>query len=180
MALYSNNLSGLVLLTDDAQMCLDQGSVVAHEFSKLCNLATEFHFPSFEQQLESSKDEHLGPAISWRLDYIANNQSLLPLDDQQQEHLNPPIDRLKCGDFYITRHSNLCDTHVVFHLVTDTTSVYDGNIDSRHPVVMGLRNVLKVASMSSVTTITVPLLLSHTMEESLPISWLRLFLLAPK
>ena len=57
------------------------------------------------------------------------------------------------GDFYVTKHSNLSDIHVVFHMVTDE-SVYNGNINSRHPVVMGLRNVLKVASMSSVSTVT--------------------------
>ena len=48
---------------------------------------------------------------------------------------------------------NVSDVHVVFHMVTDA-SVYNGNINSRHPVVMGLRNVLKVASMSSVSTVT--------------------------
>ena len=57
------------------------------------------------------------------------------------------------GDFYVTKHSNLSDIHVVFHMVTDE-SVYNGNINSRHPVVMGLRNVLKVASMSSISTVT--------------------------
>merc|ERR1719219_1351922 len=94
MALYSNNLSGLVLLTDDAQMSLE-GSKMTNEFNKLCNLATEFHFPSFEQQLESVRDEQLEPAISWRLDYIANNPSLIPLDEGNlqlsAEQLDPPL-----------------------------------------------------------------------------------------
>ena len=58
MSLYSNNLSGLVLLTDDAYMSLE-GSKMTNEFNKLCNQSTEFHFPSFEQQLESIRNEHL-------------------------------------------------------------------------------------------------------------------------
>ena len=132
-----------------------EGSKVAQEFNNLANYATEFHFPTFEQQLESIRSEHLEPAISWRLDYISRNQSLFHHHDEnvKQELLNPPVDRLKCGDFYVTKHSNLSEVHMVFHMVTDH-SVYDGNINSRHPVVMGLRNVLKVASMSSVSTVT--------------------------
>ena len=30
-------------------------------------------------------------------------------------------DSLRAGDFYVTRHSNLCDAHLVFHLVCDDT-----------------------------------------------------------
>ena len=58
MSLYSNNLSGLVLLTDDAYMSLE-GSKMTNEFNKLCTQSTEFHFPSFDQQLESIRNEHL-------------------------------------------------------------------------------------------------------------------------
>ena len=35
------------------------------------------------------------------------------------------------GDFYLTKHSNLCETHVVFHMVTDN-SEQDNNITSRY------------------------------------------------
>ena len=169
MSLYSNNLSGLVLLTDDACMSLEN-SKMTNEFNKLCNQSTEFHFQSFEQQLESIRNEHLEPAISWRLDYISRNRYYKEECGQNDQLNPPPLDRLKCGDFYVTRHSNLSDVHVVFHMITDE-SVLQGNIGSRHPVVMGLRNVLKMASMCSVTTITVPLLLSHTMEETMTIPW---------
>lgn len=170
MSLYSNNLSGLVLLTDDAYMSLE-GSKMTNEFNKLCTQSTEFHFPSFDQQLESIRNEHLEPAISWRLDYISRNRFHQEEAGQgDQGPTPPPLDRLKCGDFYVTRHSNLSDVHVVFHMITDE-SVLQGNIGSRHPVVMGLRNVLKMASMCSVTTLTVPLLLSNTMEEVMTIPW---------
>lgn len=82
---------------------------MSKDFNHLTNLATEFHFPTFEQQLESIKSEHLEPAISWRLDYISRNQSLFNHQEEsvQRSLLNPPIDKLKCGDFYVTRHSNL-------------------------------------------------------------------------
>ena len=64
MSLYSNNLSGLVLLTDDAYMSLE-GSKMTNDFNKLCNQSTEFHFPSFEQQLESIRNEHLEASTSY-------------------------------------------------------------------------------------------------------------------
>ncbi|MPC33482.1 Protein C12orf4 [Portunus trituberculatus] len=58
----------------------------------------------------------------------------------------PPVPQhLKAGDFYITRHSNLADVHVMFHMVVDDT-LHTTDINSRHPVILGLRNVLKVGS----------------------------------
>jgi hypothetical protein len=60
------------------------------------------------------------PAISWRLDYISRNRFHQEEAGQgDQGPTPPPLDRLKCGDFYVTRHSNLSDVHVVFHMITD-------------------------------------------------------------
>ena len=47
---------------------------------------------------------------------------------------------LRNGDFYVTKHSNLCEIHALFHMVADD-SVMSAQINSRHPVVMGLRHV---------------------------------------
>ena len=68
------------------------------------------------------------------------------------------------GDFYLTRHSNLAQVHVVFHLVTDE-SVGSVNINSRHPIIIGLRNILHTAARHNMTTLTIPLLLVHEMAE---------------
>lgn len=38
-------------------------------------------------------------------------------------------------------------------------------MNSRHPVILGLRNVLKTAASYDVTTITLPLLLTNEMSE---------------
>ena len=168
MALYTNNLSGLVLLTDD-DLSHHQSSNMAKEFNNLCNSATEFHFPSFEQQVESLRNEYLEPAIAWRLEYTRNQYQPESLD-QQRSCTPAPTDRLKPGDFYVTNHSNLKDVHVVFHM-KKSTDLSDGNINSRHLCVMGLRHVLKSAVMNSVSTLTVPLLLSHTMEENMTVAW---------
>ena len=37
-------------------------------------------------------------------------------------------DWLRTGDFYLTKHSNLCETHVVFHLVADEQLDANGNM----------------------------------------------------
>ena len=70
------------------------------------------------------------PAISWRLDYISRNRFHQEEAGQgDQGPTPPPLDRLKCGDFYVTRHSNLSDVHVVFHMITDE-SVLQGRCAS--------------------------------------------------
>lgn len=45
----------------------------------------------------------------------------------------------------------------ILHLAVD--------INSRHPVILGLRNILKTACLYDITTITIPALLAHEMVE---------------
>ena len=71
---------------------------------------------------------------------------------------------MQTGDFYITRHSNLAEVHVVFHLVSEET-VRSGDITSRHNVILGIRNVLKACYRLDISTINLPLLLVHEMSE---------------
>ena len=118
MSLYSHNLSGLVVLTD-CNLDEDSPRDTTEKVSDICSRSTEYHFPSFDQQLESLKLK-----------------------------TGAPNNKLKCGDFYMTRHSNLCEVHVLFHMLSATTND-DGEdyspltsadkVNSRHPVVMGLR-----------------------------------------
>jgi hypothetical protein len=75
------------------------------------------------------------------------------------------------GDFFITRHSNLSQVHLVLHLSTDREAVRDPGLRARHPVMMGLKNCLHVAARNDVHHITVPLLLVHSMEPEMTIQW---------
>ena len=68
------------------------------------------------------------------------------------------------GDFYITKHSNLSEVHAIFHLVCDE-SIISSSLNSRHPVMIGLRNILLVAARHSIENLIVPLLLAHEMGE---------------
>ena len=68
------------------------------------------------------------------------------------------------GNFYITRHSNLSQVHVVFHLVVDD-SLKSPTLGTRNAVVSGLRNILHTASRNNIHTITLPVLLADEMTE---------------
>lgn len=68
------------------------------------------------------------------------------------------------GDYYITKHSNLAEVHVVFHLATDE-SVRQANMSSRHQCLSGVRSVLHMASRYDIKNLTVPLLLVYEMSE---------------
>jgi len=73
---------------------------------------------------------------------------------------------LTTGDVYITRHSNLSEVHVVFHLVSDdSVSTTSYELTSRHPVIVACRNILKICFRYDVRHITLPLLLVHEMTE---------------
>jgi len=112
------------------------------EFALLCEQSTDFHFPCLEDQLDVVR--------------------------KQMESAGEST--LRTGDFYITKHSNLSDVHVVFHLVSDE-SVMSSEVSSRHPIMLGLRNILKTAYLSDITTIALPLFLSHEMSEHMTMQW---------
>jgi len=58
-----------------------------------------------------------------------------------------------CKTFGARNLSNLC----MYVSIVD--------INSRHPVILGLRNILKTACLHDVTTITIPALLTHEITE---------------
>ena len=64
----------------------------------------------------------------------------------------------------MTRHSNLSEVHIMFHLVVDD-NIRSSDISSRHPVILGYRNILKACYRHDIHTITLPLLLVHEMSE---------------
>lgn len=170
MSLYSNNLCGLVVLTDNR---IQSNSGISGELADLCKRSTEFHFPELETQLETVQAD-LKKVGMWRTDFWKKKQAAEArlggdASSAGPEHLAPGPG-LQTGDFYLTRHSNLCETHVIFHMVVDDT-VENGNMSSRHPVILGIRNLLKTACLNDITTLTVPLLISHKMTERMTVAW---------
>lgn len=113
---------------------------------KNASMSTEFHFTSIGRQIEDIQNE---------LKSIKEREGC----------------KLKPGDFFITRHSNLSQTHIIFHLISDEASNSPEDITSRHPVILGLRNILKTASRYDVTNLSIPALLRHEMSEDMTVPW---------
>ncbi|KAM4675666.1 ferry endosomal RAB5 effector complex subunit 3 isoform 2-T2 [Discoglossus pictus] len=169
LSLYSTSLCGLVLLVDNR---INSYSGIKRDFSTVCQECTDFHFPQLQEQLgvvqqvvlyaraqrsQKSKHQHESANGSEGRGEKAKNS--------ERNHSN-----LLPGEFYVTRHSNLSEIHVVFHLCVDD-NVRSGNITARDPAIMGLRNILKVCCTHDITTINIPLLLVHEMSEEMTIPW---------
>lgn len=91
---------------------------------------------------------------------------------------------LTYGDIYVTRHSNLSQVHVIFHLVScDSLKTQEINsryitlqnsetafwmllyIFGRHSCINGLRNIIRLCYKFGVTNISIPLLLVDSLTE---------------
>lgn len=163
LELYSQDLKGLVLFIDTNN--LDFYSGLAKEFFDICEGSTEFHFDSLQDQLEIIKSD-LKVAVE-------NRKCKGPVSNFLSPELQARRNKsklLQCGDVYITKHSNLASVHLVFHMVIDD-SLKSGDINSRHPVILGLRNILKTACSYDITMITIPLFLTHEMTEDMTVPW---------
>ncbi|CAG4970583.1 unnamed protein product [Colias eurytheme] len=153
LALYSNDLSAVVLLADHKP--------TRSPLVKLAREATEHHFDDVEIQLRDISEKVLEPAEKRNTERVNNNDA----------RTNKCKHSLQPGDVYLTRHSNLAEAHLVYHLVVDDEQMRAGDITSRHPAILALRNILKSACCNDVTSITIPLLLRHDLTEEMTMSW---------
>ncbi|XP_048513908.1 protein C12orf4 homolog isoform X2 [Athalia rosae] len=159
LGLYSNDLCGLVLLSDNH---VGSFSGVTKELCSICQLTTEFHFPPIDEQLEKLRDD-VKDVVAWRQAHHREGS-----DPQARKSTGSKS--LQIGDVFITRHSNLAQVHIVFHMVVQD-SLRSGEINSRHSAILGLRNILKTACSNDVTTLTIPVLLVHEMSEDMTVAW---------
>ncbi|XP_025851170.2 ferry endosomal RAB5 effector complex subunit 3 isoform X2 [Vulpes vulpes] len=162
LSLYSTSLCGLVLLVDNR---INSYSGIKRDFATVCQECTDFHFPRIEEQLEVVQQVVLYARTQRRNSGNRNGGSDDKAKNADRNYLN-----ILPGEFYITRHSNLSEIHVAFHLCVDD-NVKSGNITARDPAIMGLRNILKVCCTHDITTISIPLLLVHDMSEEMTIPW---------
>ncbi|XP_014665687.1 PREDICTED: protein C12orf4-like [Priapulus caudatus] len=80
MSLYSNSLSGLILLVDNR---LSSYTGIKRDFARVCEESTEFHFPDLESQFEAIREDALR-ANDWRasqkteqnLECVSSNSTL--------------------------------------------------------------------------------------------------------
>ncbi|GFO41789.1 protein c12orf4 homolog [Plakobranchus ocellatus] len=176
MSLYSNSLCGMVMLVDNR---LNSYTGIKQRFANLCEHSTDFHFPPLNQQfeyveqqlpqaavvrahrrLQAGEDCDAGDALS-----LHSSTSSSSSEDKDKGDK-----KLHCGDFFLTKHSNLSEVHVVFHLVSDE-NIRTSDITSRHPVILSIRNIIKLCFRYDIHTLTIPLLLTHEMTEEMTIPW---------
>ncbi|KAL6064012.1 hypothetical protein STEG23_028532, partial [Scotinomys teguina] len=172
LSLYSTSLCGLVLLVDNR---INSYSGIKRDFATVCQECTDFHFPRIEEQLEVVQQVALYARTQRRSKCKEERDSGNQNGGSDDKSKNSERNYLNIlpGEFYITRHSNLSEIHVAFHLCVDD-NVKSGNITARDPAIMGLRNILKVCCTHDITTISIPLLLVHDMSEE-NTSWYILF-----
>lgn len=163
MSLYSQSLSALFLLVDDR---FDGLNGIKRDFRQICNESTEFHFPNYEKQvclIEQTLQDRPSRKRTLRTSSFMQNE-------ENNSEVKKTTSLLQTGDFYITKHSNLAEVHAVFHLVTDS-SVTQTSINSRHPIMIGIRNIMLAAARHNITNIIIPLLLVHEMMENFTLQW---------
>jgi len=144
MTLYTRQLHARLLLVPSANPLhhvLDKT-----EFARQCEQSTELHFTSLDEQLQIVTE--LAPHV--------NGARRSP------ERRGDGDDRLRVGDIYLTRHSNLPDVHVAVHMVTDAGVNFGADISSRHPCITGLRNTVRTCARYGITHLSLPLLLVDT------------------
>uniref|UniRef100_W5NIX9 FERRY endosomal RAB5 effector complex subunit 3 n=1 Tax=Lepisosteus oculatus TaxID=7918 RepID=W5NIX9_LEPOC len=169
LSLYSSSLCGLVLLVDNR---INSYSGIKRDFATVSKECTDFHFPRLEEQLEVFQQVVLyaraqrNSKLREQPEYLSRNGTC----EDKSKNLERNPSNILPGEFYISRHSNLSEVHIVFHLCVDD-NVRSGNITARDPAIMGLRNILKVCCTHDITTITIPLLLVHDMSEEMTIPW---------
>ncbi|MCJ8734426.1 hypothetical protein PDJAM_G00235390 [Pangasius djambal] len=146
------------------------GSVKLH-FATVSQECTDFHFPRLSEQLEVVQQVVLYARA--QRSSKQREQPEMPRNgsnDEKNKNIERNPSNILPGEFYITRHSNLSEVHIVFHLCVDD-NVRSTNLTARDPAIMGLRNILKVCCTHDITTITIPLLLVHDMSEEMTIPW---------
>ncbi len=133
--LYTSHLSAVIVLTEVNEVTRKKRQ---YKFGKgsnkslftRCQQSTEFHFGDIESQISAiEKDFELYP------------------------------EGLKEGSFFVTKHSNLPSTQVIFHLLIDSANVVTQDVSNRHPLIIGLKNILKMTTQFDISSLSIPLLL---------------------
>ncbi|CDH50293.1 hypothetical protein RO3G_12904 [Lichtheimia corymbifera JMRC:FSU:9682] len=142
--LYTNHLSAMVVLVELSELNRNrdqQGTSLGWRqyrtgkgsnkaLFERCQHSTEFHFPDIETQLTVIEQDY-----------------------------NSRPDSLQEGSFFITRHSNLPSTQVIFHLVVDSESIPTTEISKQSPLIKGLLKIMRITTRYDISSLSIPLLL---------------------
>ncbi|XP_039267447.2 FERRY endosomal RAB5 effector complex subunit 3-like isoform X1 [Styela clava] len=143
LSLYSNSLSGLILLSDNS---IDSVSGLKSEFSSICEESTEFHFPQYREQLTEIKSRSVADGTFQDGDFYVTKHSNL-----SKVHIV---------------------FHLAANTSSLRSSESSATMSSRHSVILGLRHILKVMSSHDVGTLSVPILLCHELSAKNDEAWI--------
>ncbi|KAI8616749.1 hypothetical protein BC830DRAFT_1167570 [Chytriomyces sp. MP71] len=131
--IYGNALCGAVLLVRRGEVeAYAAGRGANQDFIRRAREATEFHFEDLDVQLRRAMDA-------------------CPLNPETMERV------WREGDFFVTRHSNLPQVHVLFHLIVGDEET-PRELSSQSPLMMGYRAILKLAHLRDIRCLVVPVL----------------------
>lgn len=156
MSLYGRDLSATVLLVGRDPLYHMHSNT---DLFRLCERSAELHFDTLTDQL--NKINLLVRSTNRSRKSLSPNQQLFDYADESEDE-----SLLRPGDIYVTCHSNLSSTQVIFHLVGEKT-LETTDINSRHPCINGLRNCVRLAARNAINTLSFPLFL---VEEMKPVS----------
>lgn len=86
--------------------------LIIAELIAISQRTTEFHFSPIDEQFEKIRDD-VKEAVAYRKTHQKDEN-----DPQLKKNTSKT---LQTGDMFTTRHSNLNQVHVVFHLVVNDT-----------------------------------------------------------
>jgi hypothetical protein len=81
------------------------------------------------------------------------------------------VNRLGMGQQIVTYSYNEINIPLILESTQRFLAARDGNMTSRHYSILSIRNILKLCSQCDLTTIGIPLLLTHEMGEEMTIPW---------
>ncbi|KIH52915.1 hypothetical protein ANCDUO_16974, partial [Ancylostoma duodenale] len=164
ISLYGRQLSALIMLVPrDPLWHTSSGS----KFARVCEQSTELHFDPLPKQLKNVLESTIR-ASQWREESASERSKSSEWKESPRKPTHETT--LETGDVYCTRHSNLRDVQLVFHLVVDD-ALRSSDISSRHPCLNGIRNIIRLTSRLGITSIHIPLLLVEEASENMTIAW---------
>eukprot|EP00944_MAST-04C_sp_MAST-4C-sp1_P002673 g2673.t1 len=123
--LYSNNKLRALVVPIEASGSLNNDILYA------CNATTEMHFERIEEQFQYALKKYFGSEVKGGSEINSNlpasqpTPGTLPVSRNSQN-----VAYFNAGEVLVTRHSNLNNVHVIFHIVPfDMEIKYDENAD---------------------------------------------------
>ncbi|KAI7907621.1 uncharacterized protein BX663DRAFT_547320 [Cokeromyces recurvatus] len=141
--LYTSHLSAIIVLVEISELMSKRKEDTSITDWRLYRTGKSHSNKAFFERCRQSTEFHFPDVES----------QLRQIEEDFQPH------QLTEGSFFITKHSNLPSTQIVFHLLIDSTAITATQLSNRHPLITGLRHILKITTQYDISSLSIPLLL---------------------